>query len=570
MRESFLPRVRFVSAILLLLVLILLSRLYLVQIVRGETYNQKADRQYIAPNQGLFERGTIFYEDKNQKLISAATIKTGYSLVLNTKLLEDSFKAHSEIEKIVDVDDEEFFFKAGKINDPYEVVLNKLPEEKALAIDNLNIDGIQVFKEKWRFYPGEDVGAQMLGFVGSSGKVSDGRYGLERYYEDVLKRGNSTGEINFFAEIFSNIKKGFGDEELRREGDIVTTIEPSVQTFFQTRINKVQKEWSSDLTAGLILNPKTGEIFAMAVAPSFNLNEFGKVKDISIFRNPIIEDVYEMGSIIKPLTISAGLDSESITAETTYNDKGSKEIDGYEISNYDEEARGIVDMQEVLSQSLNLGVVFAVEKMGTDVFSEYMKDFGLTEKTDIDLPNEAAPLIHNLESPRTIEYATASFGQGIALSPIMTVRALSAIANDGVLTSPHLVKRINYDIGPPKETKVREGRQVLKKETADEITRMLVRVVDEALAGGEVKLDNYSVAAKTGTAQIANPQEKGYYDDRFLHSFFGYFPAYDPEFMVFLYTVHPKEVRYASQTLTEPFMDVTKFLINYYEIPPDR
>jgi len=274
----------------------------------------------------------------------------------------------------------------------------------------------------------------------------------------------------------------------------------------------------------------------MAVSPSFNLNEFSKENDISIFRNPIVEDVYEMGSIIKPLTISAGLDSEAITAETTYNDRGFIKIDGYEVSNYDGKARGVVDMQEVLSQSLNTGVVFVVGEMGNDVFREYMRNFGLIEKTDIDLPNEASPLIKNLDSPRNIEYATASFGQGIALSPIMTVRALSALANDGILTNPHLVKKINYEIGPAKTIEIKEGRRVLKSETADEITRMLVRVVDEALAGGTVKLDNYSVAAKTGTAQMANPKEKGYYDDRFLHSFFGYFPAYNPEFMVFPYS----------------------------------
>ena len=306
------------------------------------------------------------------------------------------------------------------------------------------------------------------------------------------------------------------------------------------------------------------------MSPSFDLNKFNEEEDINIFRNPIVESVYEMGSIIKPLTIAAGLDSGSITAQTTYNDKGFLELDGYKISNYDGKGRGVVDMQEVLSQSLNTGVAFAVTEMGSKVFADYMRSFGLTEKTGIDLPNEVSPLIDNLNSPRDIEYATASFGQGIALSPIMTARALSALANNGILTNPHLVKKINYEIGPAKTIEIEEGRRVLKPETADEITRMLVRVVDEALAGGTVKLKNYSVAAKTGTAQMANPKAKGYYEDRFLHSFFGYFPAYNPQFLVFLYTVHPKEVRYASQTLTEPFMDMTKFLINYYEIPPDR
>jgi stage V sporulation protein D (sporulation-specific penicillin-binding protein) len=571
MRQSFLPRIRIISVFLSLFVLLILSRLYFVQIVRGGDYSEQADRQYLRPIGNLYERGTIYFEDKNGVLISAATLKTGYTLSINNKLLGDPTEVHQQIEKIVDIeDDEDFFFKAGKIDDPHEEILKRMDEQKALAIRDLDINGVSIIKDKWRFYPGFDIGAQMLGFVGFNGQEYGGQYGLERYYEDILERESHNENINFFAEVFSNLSQSFKKDGLRTKGDIVTTIEPSVQTFFQTRLNGVQEEWNSELTAGVILNPKTGEIFAMAVTPSFDLNEFRKVEDIDIFRNPIVENVYEMGSIIKPLTMAAAIDAGAVRAESTYNDRGSLEIDGYTISNYDGESRGVVDMQEVLSQSLNTGVAFAVREMGNRVFADYMKNFGLTEKTGIDLPNEVSPLIKNLSSPRNIEYATASFGQGIAFSPIITARAMSALANSGVLTNPHLIKRIDYEIGPAKIIKTEEGRRVLKEETAEEITRMLVRVVDEALAGGGVALKNYSVAAKTGTAQIANPYKKGYYDDRFLHSFFGYFPAYDPQFLIFLYTVYPKEVRYASQTLTEPFMDITKFLINYYEIPPDR
>jgi cell division protein FtsI/penicillin-binding protein 2 len=570
MRSSFLPRIRIISLALFIFVLILLSKLYLVQVVHGEEYIDRADRQYIKPESTLFDRGTIYYENKDGRLISAATLKTGYTLAINPRLLEDSERTHSQIEKIIDINDEDFFFRAGKKNDPYEEVLKKMDEETAFEIEQLDIDGVDVFKDKWRFYPGNEVGAQTLGFVGFNNDDYGGRYGLERYYDDVLRRDSENMNVNFFAEVFSNLNKTLGGNNLRNKGDIITSIEPSVQTFFQTRMNKVHDTWNSELTAGVILNPKTGEVFAMAVSPSFSLNEFSKEEDINIFRNPIVEDVYEMGSIMKPLTMSAGLDSGAVTAETTYNDKGFLELDGYKISNYDGKGRGVVNMQEVLNQSLNTGVAFVVSQMGNNIFADYMKNFGLMEKTGIDLPNEVSPLIGNLDSPRNIEYATAAFGQGIALSPIMTTQALSSLANNGILPKLHVVKQINYEIGPAKTIEVEEGRRVLKSETADEITRMLVKVVDEALAGGTVKLKNYSIAAKTGTAQIANPHEKGYYDDRFLHSFFGYFPAYNPEFLVFLYTIYPKEVRYASQTLTDPFMDTAKFLINYYEIPPDR
>ncbi len=208
--------------------------------------------------------------------------------------------------------------------------------------------------------------------------------------------------------------------------------------------------------------------------------------------------------------------------------------------------------------------------MGNRVFADYMLSYGVADETGIDLPNESAGLVDNLNSPRDLEYATASFGQGIAMTPIAMIRALSVLASGGTLITPHIAKKIKYTSGLSKNVSFNDGERVLKQESAEEITRMLVNVVDDALLGGTVALPNYSIAAKTGTAQIARIGERGYYDDRFLHSFFGYFPAYDAEYLIFLYTLEPKEVRYASQTLTHPFIDTVKFLINYYEIPPDR
>ena len=227
-------------------------------------------------------------------------------------------------------------------------------------------------------------------------------------------------------------------------------------------------------------------------------------------------------------------------------------------------------MQTVLNQSLNTGVSFIVKTMGKDRFREYFKALKFGNETGVDLPNETYGLINNLNSPRDVEYATASFGQGIALTPIATVRALSALGNGGKLITPHIAKRIEYQDGTYKDITYPEGDQVWSEETSEEISRMLTTVVDEALGGGKVKLEHYSIAAKTGTAQIADNENGGYYEDRFLHSFFGYFPAYEPEYLIFLYTVEPKGVQYASETLTSPFMELTKFLINYYNVPPDR
>jgi cell division protein FtsI/penicillin-binding protein 2 len=386
----------------------------------------------------------------------------------------------------------------------------------------------------------------------------------------VLVREGDKAFVNFFAEVFSDIKKTITPGE-SLEGDIVTTIEPKVQVQLQDELNIIQEKYASDFSGGIVIDPNTGEIVAMALAPSFDPNSPQSADSAEIFSNKLIEDRYEMGSIVKALTMAAGLDSGAVTRKTTYNDPGCQTLDKKTFCNFDKKSHGsAVPMQVVLSKSLNTGVAYVVREMGNARFRDYMLNLGLDEKTGIDLPNEGKSLISNLSAPRDLEYAQASFGQGIALTPMQMTRALSALANGGYLVTPHLVKEIKYEIGLSKDIKPEVGRQVLKPGTSEEISRMLTEVVDYALKDGRVRLPNYSVAAKTGTAQIANPTEGGYYEDHYLHSFFGYFPSYEPRFLVFLYTFHPKGVQYASETLTDSFMHLTKFLISYYNIAPDR
>ncbi len=318
------------------------------------------------------------------------------------------------------------------------------------------------------------------------------------------------------------------------------------------------------------MDPKTGSIYAFASVPNFDANNFRNEKDISAFSNPLVEDVYEMGSIIKPVSMAIGIDTGVVTPQTTYNDTGCISLDGYKVCNFDGKARGVIPMQEVLNQSLNVGVSFVVSKVGKERFGERMRAFGFGKETGIDLPNEVHGLVDNLASPRMIEYSNASFGQGIAMTPIETVRALAAVANGGTLVTPHVAQTIQYESGASQDVTFDDSTRVISQQTSETVTRMLVEVVDKALLHGTVALPHYSVAAKTGTAQIARAGARGYYTDRYLHSFFGYFPAYNPRFIVFLYTFEPVGAKYASETLTEPFMDITKFLINYYELPPDR
>jgi cell division protein FtsI/penicillin-binding protein 2 len=433
----------------------------------------------------------------------------------------------------------------------------------------MDLPGVTLVDERWRYYPGTRLGSHVIGFVGWKGDTQSGRYGLENYYNDVLERADDTVKYNFFAEIFGDLRT---DEKKGSDlpGDIVVTIEPTVQLNLEKTLASFSREWSPETTGGIIMNPKTGEILAMAAFPDFDPNNYSSESNPAVYGNPLVESVFEMGSIMKPVTVAAGLDAGVITPASTYDDKGFLEMNGEKISNFDKKGRGITSMQEVLNQSLNTGAAYVALKLGHEKFSAYMRSFGIGEETGIDLPNELRGLTKNLDSTRDIERATASYGQGIAVTPIMMARALSVLGNGGILVNPHLIKEIRYKVGFSKHPDYSSTRRVISAKASEDITRMLVTVVDKALMHGDAKLPRYSIAAKTGTAQVANPAGGGYFDDRYLHSFFGYFPAYDPKFLVFLFTVYPKNVTYASQTLTKPFLDTTKFLLSYYEVPPDR
>lgn len=570
-KQTFLFRLRLISFITIAIAAAFLARLFSLQVVRGESYSDQADSSYIRSSD-TFDRGAIYFSKKDASRISAATVNTGYILAINPTTISAPAEVYEKISAIIDIDKEEFIKKAGKEGDPYEEITNKIPREKADAISELKLAGVTISKHKWRFYPGAQMSAQTIGFMGyGADNTVSGQYGLEKYYNETLTKDEENLYVNIFAEIFSGVKAIVfeGDE---RTGDIITTIEPTVENFLEKELVAVTEKYHPESASGIIMSPQTGEIYAMARFPNFDLNDFGNVSDAGIYGNPLVENVYEFGSVVKPLVIAAGIDAGVISASTPFYDKGSVQVEDKEIFNFDKKGRGQVTMQDVLSESLNTGMVFAMQKMGRSKFKEYMLDYRLGEKTNIDLPNEAKGLIGNLDEPRELEYANISFGQGISFSPIVLIRAIASLGNGGYLIRPHIVKEIEYHDGGSKTFEYLKEDQptVIKPETSRAISDMLVYSVDHVYGSGKYKMENYSIAAKTGTAQIPNPVDGGYFTDRNLHTFIGYFPASDPEFVILLSISAPKGVKYAAETLSEPFFDITKFLINYYEVAPDR
>jgi stage V sporulation protein D (sporulation-specific penicillin-binding protein) len=572
MRRSMVFRIRLITGCILLLSLILIGRLYVVQVMQGDRYEARAEGQYVETRQSVYARGGIYFTTRDGKEVAAASVRSGYLLAFNPSLITDGAATCAALQPFLTITTERCLEQATLEKRTYVEVERTLPKEVYAPISELKLPGVQLYRNQWRFYPGDSLAARMIGFVGFTEKSETelhGKYGLERQYDSLLLKEREVRSVNIFAEIFSNLGDMVYQKDESVHGDIVTTIEPTVARMLDEVLMDTNDAYKSNLTGAIIMNPKTGAIYAMSAVPTFDLNNRGEAS-IEEFRNPLVENVYEFGSTIKALTMAAGIDSGVVSRHATYYDGGSITLDGYTIRNFDGKGRGTVEMQQVLSQSLNTGVSYIVQKMGKDAFRDYFLNFKLGSETGIDLPNEAFGLTDNLRSPRDVEYATASFGQGIALTPIAATRALAVLGNGGYLVTPHVVSKIRYEDGTERELQYPKGAQVLKSETSEEISGMLTTVVDTALRGGSVALPHHTIGAKTGTAQIADTVNGGYYEDKFLHSFFGYFPAFDPEFLVFMYTVEPKGVQYASETLTLPFMEIAKFLINYYDIPPDR
>lgn len=526
----------------------IVARLGYLQITRYKHFEEIAASQespYSNPELSLANRGKIFARSRDgqeETPLLLASVRREYDLAINPQTLADPERAFAALLPLLALDSDDFFAKAAKKNDPFEIVKKELADEEIKAVERLlseksgALAGVLLAPEKRRFYPGATLAAHVIGFVGSddAGNLK-GRYGIEQYFEEELAGGV----------------------------DVALTIDPRVALFGEELLEIIQERWHPAAAGILVMEPRTGRILAMNAKPGFDPNHFYEA-NLSDFLNPFIQARVEPGSVIKPLTLAAAIDAGAVTPETTYYDKGFREFDDARINNFDKKGRGTVTMQDVLSQSLNTGAVFAMERLGKEKFRDYFARFGLGEKTDIALAGEIAGDIGNLKSPRMIEFATASFGQGIATTPLALARALAALANDGWLMKPIVAESVGEKRMDPERV-----RQVVGESAAHAITRMLVEVVDTKLAEGKGKISGYSVAAKTGTAQLPDVTSGGYSED-FLHTFFGYAPAYNPKFFVFLYLQKPQGVIYASHTLTEPFRAMMQFLLTTFEVPPDR
>lgn len=545
----------------------LLVELWKLQIQKGDSYAETKKEQHETTSKDDANRGLIFATRKDRELVPLATMVDQYNVILSPKEIPQSYeeRVRSSLAQYIDLETSNFNQKIAKKNDLYEK-LGEVDRKSAQEIEDINLVGVRIEKTQKRSHPLGEVGAQVVGFVGNGEDGVRGRAGLEKYYDDVLS--SKGGQVyNFFGRIFAELNNQSVDSKVVGQ-NIVTTLEPNVMLYFHQLLKDTQATWGSDMVAGIIMNPKTGEIIAMDGIPSFDPNAY-KDFPVKTYINPNVQGVYEMGSIVKPLTMSIGVENKLITPQSYFHDTGFVELDGYTIKNFDGKVRGDVTMQTVLGQSLNTGVVYVMKLLGKERFRDGLIKLGVEQETGIDLPGELSNKTANLHTGPLVNYATSAFGQGIAFTPIAILRSLSSLVNNGVLVSPYIVSKKVYPNGVEVSMVPDDRQQAISEETANTMRNMLIHNIDVDYGNGKYKDPHYKVGAKTGTAQLTK-EYGGYYDDRFLHSYFMFLGSGDQQFTVILFQVNPRKGVLASIALT-PFADKLKnFLITYYNLKPDR
>lgn len=570
-------RIWWLLAVVILIGGAIISRFFALQILEYNFYSALAQSQHEIYKELFPERGEIFIQDlgalkqNNQNRYYPIAINKEFQQVyLVPKDISEETKGKSaeDLARLLDLDKETILERMNKKEDPYEPLKHKVSSETARQIEALNINGVKLAPENWRFYPYGEITAHLTGFVGAADEKKIGQYGLEEYYNNELKGspGLLIGGKDVAGYWIPSLNQQFKSAQ---NGDqLILTIDQNIQFKAAKELKQAVEHWQAEEGTIIVMEPETGAIRAMANWPSFDPNEYNKVENIKLFLNPSIQEIYEPGSVFKPITMAAGLDSQKVKPETTYEDKGVVMIKNTAIRNADEKKYGQSTMIQVLEKSINTGAVFVQQKLGSSAFRDYVRKFGFGEPTQIDLTSELAGDISNLYSNREINFATASFGQGIGVTPLQLISAISAIANQGKLMRPFLVEKIKKIDGEEITTETKTVRQVISPESADDLVRMMVNVVENGHAKA-ARVSGYDIAGKTGTAQVPDP-EKGGYSDKTIHTFVGFAPAFDPQFIILIKLNNPQGIRFAESSVVPVFKNLAEYLFNYLEIPPSK
>ena len=566
-------KIKFVLGFFILVFVSLIARLAYWQIIRGSELAGDAQNQYTSSKVTTAPRGNILASDgsfwvirKDAWLVFANTNETvDYPKNIANKLApfftedpSDRFALLTEVLRI-----ETLLGKKGA----WIPIKQKVEQDIKKNIEALKIKGIGFEPQEIRFYPEASSAAQLTGFVGKDEAGTDvGYFGLEGYYNLAL-----SGKAGFVGREKdargAPILLGDSREVSARPGvDLVTNIDKRIELLTEEKLKEGLEKYGARSGSAVVMDPRDGRVLSITAIPSYDPAKYWEYGD-EFFKNPVISDSFEPGSIFKVLVMASALDAGAVEPDTKCDAcAGPLKVDKYFIKTWNNEYNDGITMTDTIIHSDNTGMAFAGQKLGADAMYNYLDKFGIGRLTGIDLQGEAAPRMRERGTWNIVDLATTSFGQGIAVTGIEMARAVSAIANGGYLVTPRVVERIQGE-GWSEDVRVEPPKRIISKKAAKEITEMMEAAADK----GEAKWTNtrgFKVAGKTGTAQIP---VAGHYDtENTNHSFIGFAPADKPEFLMLVTLQSPQSSPWASETAAPLWYTIAKDLFVYFGIEPEN
>jgi cell division protein FtsI (penicillin-binding protein 3) len=536
-----------------------LYRAYILQVVDRQKLNTYARSGYQAIVKLPPKRGTIYDRNGNELAVS---LEAG-SIYANPRLIEDKKLTAGHLALCLDESTSGILALLNK-ESPFVWIKRRVSSDKISQLKSMKLKGIGFTTETRRYYPGKDIAGQLLGFVGSD---NQGLEGIEKYYETALKGPDET-----LIQLRDAVGRPFYMSEPEGDGqdmrNITLTIDKAIQYKAQEALEAEIKATSAKGGQCLIMKPDTGEILAMAVAPSFNPNIFNEYK-FSDWRNRIVADCFEPGSTIKSFLMATALENKVVTPETAfYCENGQYTIGGHTV--HDTHKHGTLTVSDIVTLSSNIGAIKIGQKVGYERFYDQLKKLGFGEKTGIDLKGERDGTVRAPQAAMEIDKANAYFGHGMLVTSLQLATAMCTIANGGRLMKPYLVKEMTDQAGKivAKNQPV-EVRRVWSESTTRQAKIVLENVVSEKGTAQKAAISGYTVAGKTGTPQKINEENGTYSHEKHLSVFVGFVPATNPEMVILVMVDEPRGTGYGGLVAAPVFSQVGKWALNTMRINPD-
>ncbi len=543
------------------LFLLILVKLFYWQVLSSESLGGLAEKQRLSSLPIMAKRGKIFSSDGSPLVIN----KRAFGVYLEPKKIEEKDKIMVALSKELEIPVSSISANLSDNSLLWVPISHKVDEERVENIKKLKLKGIAFMEEQKRFYPESSMAAHLLGFVGKNAKGEDqGYFGIEGYYDEQLKGRDGVLQQEQDAlgnPILSGDRQNVPAEDGR---DLVLYLDKTIQYIAESKLKEGLKKYGAKGGSIIIMDPQSGGIMAMASYPSYDPSSFSNFP-AEYYKNPAIASFYEPGSTFKVLVMAAALNEGKVAVSTKFNEDGPVEIGGYTIKTWNQKYHGEISLSQILEYSSNVGMVYVEKQLEKNIFLRYLENLGLGRLTGVDLQEEATPQLRSSNKWYEIDFATASFGQGIALTPLQMAAFVSTIANGGRLVEPHIVKSIKLTDGKSINIAPKFREQVFSKESVNVVKEMMVSAVEK----GEtrfLKTSGIRIAGKTGTAQIPI---SGHYDsEKTIASFVGFAPVEKPKFLMLATVREPTASPWGSETAAPIFFSVASELFPYLKISP--